>query len=95
MAGRVHGKVAFISGAARGQGRAHAVRLASEGADNIANENAEVKHGLHIAEDHSGAGPAISQRDVATDPSRMFQARSTYGVPSGPTRRVSVGATST
>jgi len=33
MAGRVEGKVAFITGAARGQGRAHAVRLASEGAD--------------------------------------------------------------
>jgi NAD(P)-dependent dehydrogenase (short-subunit alcohol dehydrogenase family) len=29
--GRVAGKVAFITGAARGQGRAHAVRLAQEG----------------------------------------------------------------
>jgi (+)-trans-carveol dehydrogenase len=36
MAGRVEGKVAFVTGAARGQGRAHAVRLASEGADIIA-----------------------------------------------------------
>jgi (+)-trans-carveol dehydrogenase len=36
MAGRVEGKVAFITGAARGQGRAHAVRLAEEGADIIA-----------------------------------------------------------
>jgi (+)-trans-carveol dehydrogenase len=34
--GRVDGKVAFITGAARGQGRAHAVRLAEEGADIIA-----------------------------------------------------------
>jgi NAD(P)-dependent dehydrogenase (short-subunit alcohol dehydrogenase family) len=34
--GRVQGKVAFISGAARGQGRGHAVRLAEEGADIIA-----------------------------------------------------------
>jgi SDR family mycofactocin-dependent oxidoreductase len=34
--GRVAGKVAFISGAARGQGRSHAVRLAQEGADIIA-----------------------------------------------------------
>ncbi len=33
---RLDGKVAFITGAARGQGRAHAVRLASEGADIIA-----------------------------------------------------------
>ena len=34
--GRVEGKVAFVTGAARGQGRAHAVRLADEGADIIA-----------------------------------------------------------
>jgi (+)-trans-carveol dehydrogenase len=36
MAGRVAGKVAFITGAARGQGRSHAIRLAQEGADIIA-----------------------------------------------------------
>jgi SDR family mycofactocin-dependent oxidoreductase len=34
--GRLDGKVAFITGAARGQGRSHAVRLAEEGADIIA-----------------------------------------------------------
>jgi SDR family mycofactocin-dependent oxidoreductase len=34
--GRVEGKVAFITGAARGQGRSHAVRLAQEGAEVIA-----------------------------------------------------------
>src|SRR3954449_7693056 len=34
--GRFDGKVAFITGAARGQGRSHAVRLAGEGADVIA-----------------------------------------------------------
>ncbi|KUI08105.1 3-ketoacyl-ACP reductase [Mycolicibacterium acapulense] len=34
--GRVEGKVAFVTGAARGQGRSHAVRLAAEGADIIA-----------------------------------------------------------
>lgn len=34
--GKLDGKVAFITGAARGQGRAHAVRLAEEGADVIA-----------------------------------------------------------
>lgn len=33
MVGRLEGKVALITGIARGQGRAHAVRLASEGAD--------------------------------------------------------------
>ncbi|WP_100812255.1 mycofactocin-coupled SDR family oxidoreductase [Microbacterium sp. BR1] len=36
MTGRLQGKVAFITGAARGQGRAHAVKLAREGADIIA-----------------------------------------------------------
>ncbi len=34
--GSLSGKTAFITGAARGQGRAHAVKLASEGADIIA-----------------------------------------------------------
>jgi SDR family mycofactocin-dependent oxidoreductase len=36
--GRVEGKVAFITGAGQGQGRAHAVRLAEEGADIIATD---------------------------------------------------------
>lgn len=35
MTGRLAGKVAFVTGIARGQGRAHAVRLAEEGADVI------------------------------------------------------------
>src|ERR1700743_3129438 len=34
--GNLDGKVAFITGAGRGQGRAHAVRLAADGADTIA-----------------------------------------------------------
>ena len=34
--GRMDGRVAFVTGAARGQGRSHAVRLAQEGADIIA-----------------------------------------------------------
>src|SRR6202789_2591550 len=34
--GKLEGKVAFIIGAARGQGRSHAIRLAAEGADIIA-----------------------------------------------------------
>src|ERR1700684_4414065 len=36
MSGRMEGKVAFITGAARSQGRSHAIRLAKEGADIIA-----------------------------------------------------------
>ena len=43
MMGRVEGKVAFITGAARGQGRSHAVRLAQEGADIIA---VDICHGF-------------------------------------------------
>jgi SDR family mycofactocin-dependent oxidoreductase len=44
--GRVEGKVAFITGAARGQGRSHAVRLAQEGADIIAIDIAESLPGM-------------------------------------------------
>jgi SDR family mycofactocin-dependent oxidoreductase len=36
VSGSLQGRVAFITGAARGQGRAHAARLAHEGADIIA-----------------------------------------------------------
>src|SRR5215470_11828823 len=36
MVGRFEGRVALITGAARGQGRSHAVRFAEEGADIIA-----------------------------------------------------------
>jgi SDR family mycofactocin-dependent oxidoreductase len=36
MAATLEGRVAFVTGAARGQGRAHAVRLANEGADIVA-----------------------------------------------------------
>ncbi len=36
MTGRLEGRVAFVTGAARGQGRGHALRLAAEGADIIA-----------------------------------------------------------
>ena len=38
MPGRLEGKVVFITGAARGQGRAHAVRFAEEGANVIATD---------------------------------------------------------
>jgi (+)-trans-carveol dehydrogenase len=36
MSGKLEGRVAFVTGAARGQGRSHALRLAREGADIIA-----------------------------------------------------------
>jgi (+)-trans-carveol dehydrogenase len=49
MAGRVEGKVAFITGAARGQGRSHAVRLAQEGADIIAIDICKPIEGVQIA----------------------------------------------
>jgi SDR family mycofactocin-dependent oxidoreductase len=39
MAGKLEGRVAFITGVARGQGRSHALRLASEGADIIGIDN--------------------------------------------------------
>src|ERR1700712_2897100 len=57
MAGRVDGKVAFITGAARGQGRSHAVRLAEEGADIIA---------VDICDAVPGVGyPAATEEDLA------------------------------
>jgi (+)-trans-carveol dehydrogenase len=49
MPGRVAGKVAFITGAARGQGRSHAVRLAQEGADIIAIDVCEDMPGMPYA----------------------------------------------
>ncbi|MFH5823740.1 mycofactocin-coupled SDR family oxidoreductase [Georgenia sp. AZ-5] len=49
MAGRLEGKVAFITGAARGQGRSHAVRLAEEGADIIAVDICAPIPGPHYA----------------------------------------------
>src|SRR5271155_5153221 len=57
MAGRVAGKVAFITGAARGQGRSHAIRLAEEGADIIA---------VDVCHDYPTAGYALAtEADLA------------------------------
>src|SRR5690348_11772061 len=54
--GRVAGKVAFITGAARGQGREHAVRLAEEGADIIA---------VDVCDDIDAAGyPGATEADL-------------------------------
>jgi SDR family mycofactocin-dependent oxidoreductase len=53
--GQLDGKVAFITGAARGQGRSHAVRLAAEGADivavDIGADLAEVSYPLATADE--------------------------------------------
>jgi SDR family mycofactocin-dependent oxidoreductase len=53
--GMLDGKVAFITGAGRGQGRSHAIRLAAEGADIIAIDICEqidsVPYQLATAED--------------------------------------------
>jgi SDR family mycofactocin-dependent oxidoreductase len=53
--GRVEGKVALITGAARGQGRSHAVRLAEEGADVIAvdicHQMASIPYEMSVPED--------------------------------------------
>ncbi len=57
MAGRVAGEVAFITGAARGQGRSHAIRLAEEGADIIA---------IDICADYETVGyPMATPEDLA------------------------------
>ena len=47
--GRLEGKVAFITGAARGQGRSHAVRLAEEGAKVIATDICAPIHSVPYA----------------------------------------------
>ena len=55
--GKLDGKVAFITGAARGQGRSHAVRLAEEGADIIA---------VDICRDYPTVGyPMATEADLA------------------------------
>ncbi len=53
MPGRVAGKVAFVTGAGRGQGRSHAIRLAEEGADIIA---------VDILEDYATVGYGMSSQ---------------------------------
>ncbi len=53
---RLEGKVAFITGVARGQGRAHAVRLASEGADII---------GIDVCEQVEKGYPGATEEDLA------------------------------
>jgi SDR family mycofactocin-dependent oxidoreductase len=84
--GRVEGKVAFVTGAARGQGRTHAVRLAEEGADIIAvdicHDIESLGYPLAAPEDldetarlveKTGQGIVIAQADVR-DPAQLGEA---------------------
>jgi NAD(P)-dependent dehydrogenase (short-subunit alcohol dehydrogenase family) len=65
--GRVQGKVAFITGAARGQGRSHALRLAEEGADIIAvdicHSLGTVNYQLATSDDLKETAAAIEKLD--------------------------------
>lgn len=64
---RVHGKVALVTGAARGQGRAHAIRLAEEGADIIAldvcGDVESVHYPMPVPEDLDETAREIEKRD--------------------------------
>jgi SDR family mycofactocin-dependent oxidoreductase len=64
--GRVQGKVAFITGAARGQGRSHAVRLAEEGADIIA---------VDLCHDIDTIGYPLSTPDDLKETARLVEAQ--------------------
>jgi SDR family mycofactocin-dependent oxidoreductase len=65
MAGRVAGKVAFITGAGRGQGRSHAIRLAEEGADIIA---------IDICRDYDTVGYGMSTEEDLADTVKQVEA---------------------
>ncbi|MFI8075897.1 mycofactocin-coupled SDR family oxidoreductase [Streptomyces sp. NPDC086033] len=64
--GRVEGKVAFITGAARGQGRSHAVRLAEEGADIIA---------VDLCRDYETVGYKMAAPDDLKETVRLVEAQ--------------------
>ena len=63
--GRLEGKVAFITGVARGQGRSHAVRLASEGADII---------GIDICADIPANGYPMATPEELAETVRLVEA---------------------
>jgi SDR family mycofactocin-dependent oxidoreductase len=65
MPGRVAGKVAFITGAARGQGRSHAIRLAEEGADIIA---------IDILQDYESVPYRMATRDDLAETATAVEA---------------------
>jgi SDR family mycofactocin-dependent oxidoreductase len=63
--GSLDGKVAFITGVARGQGRSHAVRLASEGANVI---------GVDICADIEANGYPMASRDELDETIALVEA---------------------
>jgi SDR family mycofactocin-dependent oxidoreductase len=62
--GLVDGKVAFITGVARGQGRAHALRLAEEGADIV---------GVDICADIDGTPYPLGTEDELEETARLVE----------------------
>ncbi len=65
MTGRVEGQVALVTGAARGMGRSHAVRLAAEGADVIA---------VDICADLPAVGYPLGTRSELEETGRLVEA---------------------
>jgi SDR family mycofactocin-dependent oxidoreductase len=65
VTGRVAGKVAFVTGAGRGQGRSHAIRLAEEGADIIA---------VDILEDYATVGYGMSTESDLAETAKAVEA---------------------
>ena len=70
--GRVEGKVALITGAGRGQGRSHAVRLAEEGADVIL---------LDICADIPGVGYPMATKEDLDETVRLVEKFDRRAVP--------------
>ena len=74
MSGNLEGKVALITGAARGQGRSHAIRLAEDGADiiaiDIARQIASVPYPMATPEDLE-----ITRKEVDALGRRVFTAQ--------------------
>ena len=65
-ADRFHGRVAIITGAARGQGRSHALRLAAEGADVVA---------LDICHDIDSVAYDLATPDDLAETARLVRER--------------------